>query len=186
MDVARRGGNATAEVVNTMQAISVSSGKVAEITDVINDIASQTNILALNAAVEAARAGKQGKGFAVVAGEVRTLAQHCAQAAREIKELITDSTDKVGAGSRLVESAAANMREIVASVQRVSDLVGEIAIASNQQSSGIDQVSAAIMQMDRSTQQNAALVQEAAAASGALQMQAGQLLEAAARFRVQA
>ncbi|WP_442857347.1 methyl-accepting chemotaxis protein [Bordetella genomosp. 9] len=176
-DVAERGGSAVAEVVNTMQEISGSSRKISEIVSVIDGIAFQTNILALNAAVEAARAGEQGKGFAVVAGEVRSLAQRSAQAAKEIKALIEDSVSKVGAGSQQVERAGATMQEIVASVKRVTDIMGEISAASEEQSSGIDQVNRAVSQMDEVTQQNAALVEEAAAAAGSLQEQAGRAVQ---------
>jgi methyl-accepting chemotaxis protein-2 (aspartate sensor receptor) len=153
---------------------------------VIDGIAFQTNILALNAAVEAARAGEQGKGFAVVAGEVRSLAQRSAQAAKEIKGLIEDSVTKVGAGSQQVERAGSTMQEIVASVKRVTDIMGEISAASEEQSSGIDQVNRAVSQMDEVTQQNAALVEEAAAAAGSLQEQAERLAEAVAVFKVNA
>jgi methyl-accepting chemotaxis protein-1 (serine sensor receptor) len=183
-DVAERGGSAVAEVVNTMQEISGSSRKISEIVSVIDGIAFQTNILALNAAVEAARAGEQGKGFAVVAGEVRSLAQRSAQAAKEIKSLIEDSVSKVGAGSQQVERAGATMQEIVASVKRVTDIMGEISAASTEQSSGIDQVNKAVSQMDEVTQQNAALVEEAAAAAGSLQEQAQRLAEAVAVFKI--
>ncbi|CAM3541870.1 Methyl-accepting chemotaxis protein II [Bordetella sputigena] len=183
-DVAERGGSAVAEVVNTMQQISGSSRKISEIVSVIDGIAFQTNILALNAAVEAARAGEQGKGFAVVAGEVRSLAQRSAQAAKEIKALIEDSVTKVGAGSQQVERAGATMQEIVASVKRVTDIMGEISAASEEQSSGIDQVNRAVTQMDEVTQQNAALVEEAAAAAGSLQEQAQRLAEAVAVFKL--
>ena len=162
--VARRGGEAVAGVVETMRAISGSSARIADIVGVIDGIAFQTNILALNAAVEAARAGEQGKGFAVVASEVRTLAQRSAAAAKEIKQLIEDSTQKVGVGSAQVERAGATMREIEDSVQRVTSLMGEISAASEEQSSGIDQVNRAVAQMDNVTQQNAALVEQAAAA----------------------
>jgi methyl-accepting chemotaxis protein-2 (aspartate sensor receptor) len=185
-DVAERGGSAVSEVVNTMQEISASSRKISEIVSVIDGIAFQTNILALNAAVEAARAGEQGKGFAVVAGEVRSLAQRSAQAAKEIKGLIEDSVTKVGAGSQQVERAGATMQEIVASVKRVTDIMGEISAASEEQSSGIDQVNRAVSQMDEVTQQNAALVEEAAAAAGSLQEQAQRLAEAVAVFKVNA
>ncbi|WP_445658816.1 methyl-accepting chemotaxis protein [Achromobacter sp. NCFB-sbj8-Ac1-l] len=185
-DVAERGGSAVAEVVNTMQGISASSRKISEIVSVIDGIAFQTNILALNAAVEAARAGEQGKGFAVVAGEVRSLAQRSAQAAKEIKGLIEDSVSKVGAGSQQVERAGATMQEIVASVKRVTDIMGEISAASEEQSSGIDQVNRAVSQMDEVTQQNAALVEEAAAAAGSLQEQAERLVEAVAVFKINA
>ncbi|MFY2019798.1 methyl-accepting chemotaxis protein [Achromobacter dolens] len=185
-DVAERGGSAVAEVVNTMQGISASSRKISEIVSVIDGIAFQTNILALNAAVEAARAGEQGKGFAVVAGEVRSLAQRSAQAAKEIKGLIEDSVTKVGAGSEQVERAGATMQEIVASVKRVTDIMGEISAASEEQSSGIDQVNRAVSQMDEVTQQNAALVEEAAAAAGSLQEQAQRLAEAVAVFKINA
>ncbi|MFY1990897.1 methyl-accepting chemotaxis protein [Achromobacter xylosoxidans] len=185
-DVAERGGSAVAEVVNTMQGISASSRKISEIVSVIDGIAFQTNILALNAAVEAARAGEQGKGFAVVAGEVRSLAQRSAQAAKEIKGLIEDSVSKVGAGSQQVERAGATMQEIVASVKRVTDIMGEISAASEEQSSGIDQVNRAVSQMDEVTQQNAALVEEAAAAAGSLQEQAQRLAEAVAVFKINA
>jgi methyl-accepting chemotaxis protein-2 (aspartate sensor receptor) len=185
-DVAERGGSAVSEVVSTMQGISASSRKISEIVSVIDGIAFQTNILALNAAVEAARAGEQGKGFAVVAGEVRSLAQRSAQAAKEIKGLIEDSVTKVGAGSQQVERAGATMQEIVASVKRVTDIMGEISAASEEQSSGIDQVNRAVSQMDEVTQQNAALVEEAAAAAGSLQEQAQRLAEAVAVFKVNA
>ncbi|HEY9317248.1 MAG TPA: methyl-accepting chemotaxis protein, partial [Achromobacter sp.] len=185
-DVAERGGSAVAEVVNTMQGISTSSRKISEIVSVIDGIAFQTNILALNAAVEAARAGEQGKGFAVVAGEVRSLAQRSAQAAKEIKGLIEDSVTKVGAGSQQVERAGATMQEIVASVKRVTDIMGEISAASEEQSSGIDQVNRAVSQMDEVTQQNAALVEEAAAAAGSLQEQSQRLAEAVAVFKINA
>ncbi|MFY0476502.1 methyl-accepting chemotaxis protein [Achromobacter marplatensis] len=185
-DVAERGGSAVAEVVSTMQGISASSRKISEIVSVIDGIAFQTNILALNAAVEAARAGEQGKGFAVVAGEVRSLAQRSAQAAKEIKGLIEDSVTKVGAGSQQVERAGATMQEIVASVKRVTDIMGEISAASEEQSSGIDQVNRAVSQMDEVTQQNAALVEEAAAAAGSLQEQAQRLAEAVAVFKINA
>ncbi|OZI78063.1 methyl-accepting chemotaxis protein, partial [Bordetella genomosp. 2] len=171
-DVAERGGAAVSEVVSTMEDISASSRKISEIVSVIDGIAFQTNILALNAAVEAARAGEQGKGFAVVAGEVRSLAQRSAQAAKEIKVLIEDSVSKVGTGSQQVERAGATMQEIVASVKRVTDIMGEISAASEEQSGGIDQVNRAVSQMDEVTQQNAALVEEAAAAAGSLQEQA--------------
>ena len=167
-----------------MQGISASSRKISEIVSVIDGIAFQTNILALNAAVEAARAGEQGKGFAVVAGEVRSLAQRSAQAAKEIKGLIEDSVSKVGAGSQQVERAGATMQEIVASVKRVTDIMGEISAASEEQSSGIDQVNRAVSQMDEVTQQNAALVEEAAAAAGSLQEQAQRLAEAVAVFKI--
>ena len=185
-DVAERGGSAVSEVVTTMQAISASSRKISEIVSVIDGIAFQTNILALNAAVEAARAGEQGKGFAVVAGEVRSLAQRSAQAAKEIKGLIEDSVGKVGAGSQQVERAGATMQEIVASVKRVTDIMGEISAASEEQSSGIDQVNRAVSQMDEVTQQNAALVEEAAAAAGSLQEQSQRLAEAVAVFKINA
>ncbi|AZS79223.1 HAMP domain-containing protein [Achromobacter spanius] len=185
-DVAERGGSAVSEVVSTMQGISASSRKISEIVSVIDGIAFQTNILALNAAVEAARAGEQGKGFAVVAGEVRSLAQRSAQAAKEIKGLIEDSVSKVGAGSQQVERAGATMQEIVASVKRVTDIMGEISAASEEQSSGIDQVNRAVSQMDEVTQQNAALVEEAAAAAGSLQEQAQRLAEAVAVFKINA
>ncbi|MEN5164746.1 methyl-accepting chemotaxis protein [Achromobacter kerstersii] len=185
-DVAERGGSAVSEVVSTMQGISASSRKISEIVSVIDGIAFQTNILALNAAVEAARAGEQGKGFAVVAGEVRSLAQRSAQAAKEIKGLIEDSVTKVGAGSQQVERAGATMQEIVASVKRVTDIMGEISAASEEQSSGIDQVNRAVSQMDEVTQQNAALVEEAAAAAGSLQEQAQRLAEAVSVFKINA
>ena len=185
-DVAERGGAAVSEVVSTMEGISASSRKISEIVSVIDGIAFQTNILALNAAVEAARAGEQGKGFAVVAGEVRSLAQRSAQAAKEIKVLIEDSVSKVGTGSQQVERAGATMQEIVASVKRVTDIMGEISAASEEQSGGIDQVNRAVSQMDEVTQQNAALVEEAAAAAGSLQEQAQRLAEAVAVFKINA
>ncbi|AZY50879.1 methyl-accepting chemotaxis protein [Bordetella avium] len=185
-DVAERGGSAVSEVVQTMQGISASSRKISEIVSVIDGIAFQTNILALNAAVEAARAGEQGKGFAVVAGEVRSLAQRSAQAAKEIKGLIEDSVGKVTAGSQQVERAGATMQEIVASVKRVTDIMGEISAASDEQSSGIEQVNRAVTQMDEVTQQNAALVEESAAAAVSLQEQAQRLAEAVAVFKINA
>ncbi|MEI7446540.1 MAG: methyl-accepting chemotaxis protein, partial [Burkholderiales bacterium] len=146
-------------------------------------IAFQTNILALNAAVEAARAGEQGRGFAVVASEVRTLAQRSADAAREIKGLITESVGRVDAGTRLVDQAGETMREIVASIARVSDIVGEISTASTEQSNGVAQIDEAVRQMDQTTQQNAALVEESAAAADSLRSQARELVEAVSRFR---
>jgi len=164
------------QVVNTMGSINASSKKIVDIISVIDGIAFQTNILALNAAVEAARAGEQGRGFAVVASEVRSLAQRSAAAAKEIKLLIDDSVGKVGAGSHQVAEAGRTMEEIVASVRRVTDIMGEISSASQEQTSGIEQVNQAIAQMDQVTQQNAALVEEAAAAASSLQEQAGHLV----------
>ncbi|ARP81767.1 methyl-accepting chemotaxis protein [Bordetella genomosp. 8] len=184
MDVARRGGVAVDEVVGTMREISVRSAKIADIVSVIDGIAFQTNILALNAAVEAARAGEQGKGFAVVASEVRALAQRSAQAAKEIKQLIEDSVNKVGIGSEQVERAGATMQEIVAAVGRVTDIMGEIAAASSEQADGIEQVNRAVNQMDEVTQQNAALVEEAAAATASLESQAAGLKAAVAKFKL--
>ncbi|SAI71243.1 methyl-accepting chemotaxis protein (pseudogene) [Bordetella ansorpii] len=182
--VAERGGAAMSEVISTMEDISASSRKIAEIVSVIDGIAFQTNILALNAAVEAARAGEQGKGFAVVAGEVRSLAQRSAQAAKEIKVLIEDSVSKVDTGSQQVERAGVTMQEMLGSSRRVTDIMGEISAASEEQSGGIDQVNRAVSQMDEVTQQNAALVEEAAAAAGSLQEQAQRLAEAVAVFRI--
>lgn len=182
--VASRGGAVMAEVVQTMDQISGASSKIAEIISVIDGIAFQTNILALNAAVEAARAGEQGRGFAVVAAEVRALAQRSAGAAKEIKVLISDSSDKVAIGARLVDQAGETMREIEASVRHVTELMAEIATASAEQSSGIQQVSEAVAQMDDATQQNAALVEEAAAAAESLQGQAESLYAAVSRFKV--
>ncbi|WP_454688153.1 methyl-accepting chemotaxis protein [Achromobacter aloeverae] len=183
-DVARRGGDAVGQVVDTMRDISDSSRRIAEIVSVIDGIAFQTNILALNAAVEAARAGEQGKGFAVVASEVRSLAQRSGQAAKEIKSLIDDSSHKVSMGSSQVEHAGATMQEIVGSVRRVSDIVGEISAASEEQSRGIQQVNQAVTQMDSTTQQNAALVEQAAAAAGSLEDQARRLQDAVAVFKL--
>jgi len=182
--VATQGGNVVGEVVTTMAAIQTSSKKIAEIISVIDGIAFQTNILALNAAVEAARAGEQGRGFAVVASEVRTLAQRSAGAAKEIKGLIDDSVGKVAEGSQLVNQAGATMGEIVASVQRVTDIMAEISAASQEQSAGIDQVNQTVVQMDETTQQNAALVEEATAAARAMEEQATQLADAVAIFRL--
>ena len=183
-DTARRGGKVVDNVVQTMSEIAGSSQKIADITSVIDGIAFQTNILALNAAVEAARAGEQGRGFAVVAGEVRNLAQRSAQAAKEIKLLIDDSVSRVDTGSTLVESAGETMGEIVNAVTRVTDIMGEIASASDEQSRGIDQVGLAVAEMDRVTQQNAALVEESAAAAAALEEQASHLTQAVSVFHI--
>jgi methyl-accepting chemotaxis protein-1 (serine sensor receptor) len=183
-DVAVKGGRVVGEVVDTMASIKDSSRKIADIIGVIDGIAFQTNILALNAAVEAARAGEQGRGFAVVASEVRNLAQRSAGAAKEIKALIEDSVGKVDAGSELVDEAGKTMGEIVSSVKRVTDIMSEIAAASQEQSAGIEQVNQAISQMDDVTQQNAALVEQAAAAAESLQDQAGKLTEAVSVFRL--
>ncbi|MDK9585517.1 methyl-accepting chemotaxis protein II [Lelliottia wanjuensis] len=183
-ETAQRGGKVVDGVVKTMHEIAGSSKKIADIISVIDGIAFQTNILALNAAVEAARAGEQGRGFAVVAGEVRNLASRSANAAKEIKSLIEDSVARVDTGSVLVESAGETMNDIVNAVTRVTDIMGEIASASDEQSRGIDQVALAVSEMDRVTQQNAALVQESAAAAAALEDQASRLKMAVSAFRL--
>ena len=183
-DVATKGGAVVAQVVDTMAAIDVSARKIVDIIAVIDGIAFQTNILALNAAVEAARAGDQGRGFAVVATEVRNLAQRSAAAAKEIKDLIGDSVDKVQAGNRLVEQAGSTMHEVVASVRRVTGIMSEMMSASQEQSAGIEQINIAVTQMDNVTQQNAALVEEAAAAAQAMQEQVNSLNEVVSVFRV--
>ena len=182
-DVAKKGGAVVAEVVATMDSINASSRKIVDIIAVIDGIAFQTNILALNAAVEAARAGEQGRGFAVVASEVRSLAQRSAAAAKEIKNLIGDSVEKVDVGAKLVDQAGATMQEIVASVRRVTDIIGEITAASQEQNDGIEQINQAISQMDQVTQQNAALVEQAAAAAESLQDQAANLSQVVSIFR---
>jgi methyl-accepting chemotaxis protein len=184
--VAARGGEVVGRVVSTMQDITHSSREIGDIIGVIDGIAFQTNILALNAAVEAARAGEQGRGFAVVASEVRSLAQRSAQAAKEIKTLIGRSVEQVEHGTLLVDEAGRTMGEIVASIQRVSDIVGEISSASAEQSTGVHQVGDAVSQMDQATQQNAALVEESAAAAESLKTQAAQLVQAVAVFRLSA
>jgi methyl-accepting chemotaxis protein len=185
-EVARRGGEVVEQVVSTMDEIHAASSKIADIIGTIDGIAFQTNILALNAAVEAARAGEQGRGFAVVAGEVRSLAQRSADAAKEIKGLIGASVDKVASGATLVADAGRTMKDIVASVQRVSDIIGEISAASAEQSGGIGQVNAAVVQLDQMTQQNAALVEQGAAAAESLKEQAGRLAQAVDAFRLRA
>ncbi|WP_109482055.1 methyl-accepting chemotaxis protein [Paraburkholderia sp. C35] len=183
-ETAARGGEVVSRVVDTMRGISSSSQQVAQIISVIEGIAFQTNILALNAAVEAARAGEQGRGFAVVAGEVRTLAQRSASAAKEIKDLIDESVTRVNSGTALVDEAGRTMVEIVQSVRQVSDLMGEISAASSEQSRGIEQVNVAISQMDEVTQQNAALVEQASAAAQSMASQAGTLREVVSVFRL--
>ncbi|QRR34302.1 chemotaxis protein [Hydrogenophaga sp. YM1] len=185
-EVAARGGSVVSQVVTTMDEINHSSRKINDIIGVIDGIAFQTNILALNAAVEAARAGEQGRGFAVVAGEVRNLAQRSAEAAKEIKGLIGASVERVDAGSRLVADAGQTMSEIVGSVQRVSDIIGEITAAAGEQSEGIGQVNVAVNQLDQMTQQNAALVEQSAAAAQSLKEQAEQLALVVGRFRTTA
>ena len=182
--VAQRGGAVIHDVVSTMQEIQASSKKIGDIIGVIDGIAFQTNILALNAAVEAARAGEQGRGFAVVAGEVRSLAQRSASAAREIKQLIVSSVERVESGTRIVQGAGATMDEIVANAKRVNDLLAEIATATTQQSAGVQQVSQAVQEIDRGTQQNADLVEKTAAASNALKLQAIALAEQVKKFRM--
>ena len=182
-DVAAEGGRVVGQVVATMSSINESARRIVDIISVIDGIAFQTNILALNAAVEAARAGEQGRGFAVVAGEVRSLAQRSAGAAKEIKALIEDSVSKVESGSELVDRAGKTMDEVVAAVKRVNHIIGEIAAASHEQTSGIEQVNRAIGQMDEVTQQNAALVEQAAAAAESMEEQAQRLTEAVARFK---
>ncbi len=182
--IARRGGEVVGRAVETMNGISDSSSKMAEIIGLIESIAFQTNILALNAAVEAARAGEQGRGFAVVAGEVRTLAQRCAAAAKEIKELINESATRVAAGSRLVVDAGNTTFDIVDAVRKVTDIMGEISSASREQTTGIEQVNQAVSQMDRVTQQNAALVEQSTAATHSMAQLARELREAVAVFRI--
>jgi methyl-accepting chemotaxis protein len=183
-DVARKGGDVVSQVVDTMGSINASANKIVDIIGVIDGIAFQTNILALNAAVEAARAGEQGRGFAVVASEVRNLAQRSAAAAKEIKTLIGDSVEKVERGSKLVGQAGVTMDEVVSSVKRVTDIMSEIADASQEQSRGIEQVNMSIIEMDSMTQQNAALVEEAAAAAQSLQDQAGELARVVSIFKL--
>jgi len=173
-----------ADVVRTMEEINAASRKISDIIGVIDGIAFQTNILALNAAVEAARAGEQGRGFAVVAGEVRTLAQRSAQAAKEIKELIGNSVERVNLGSELVNQAGVTMQEIVTNVTRVRDIIGEIASSSTEQADGVNQINAAIGNLDQMTQQNAALVEQSAAAATSMSEQAAQLSEVVSIFKV--
>jgi len=182
--VAQRGGDAVSQVVATMDQISHSSRKINEIIGTIDGIAFQTNILALNAAVEAARAGEQGRGFAVVAGEVRLLAQRSAEAAKEIKSLISASVERVDSGTQQVQSAGATMTEIVASVQRVTDIIGEISAAAREQSEGIAVVNGSVVQLDQMTQQNAALVEESAAAAESLREQSARMAEAISVFKL--
>ena len=182
--VAVKGGAVVGQVVDTMKGINDSSKKIADIIGVIDSIAFQTNILALNAAVEAARAGEQGRGFAVVASEVRSLAQRSADAAKEIKTLISVSVERVEQGTSLVDQAGATMNEIVTAIKRVTDIMGEISSASTEQSAGVAQVGEAITQMDRATQQNAALVEQSAAAAESLKGQAAQLVQAVAVFKL--
>jgi methyl-accepting chemotaxis protein len=182
--VAAQGGKVVGQVVQTMKGINDSSRKIADIISTIDGIAFQTNILALNAAVEAARAGEQGRGFAVVAGEVRTLAQRSAEAAKQIKALITASVERVEQGSALVDRAGVTMSEVVQSIKRVTDLMGEISAASAEQSAGVGQIGEAVQQMDRTTQQNAALVEQSAAAAESLKGQAQQLVQAVAVFKL--
>ena len=182
--VALQGGDVVGEVVETMKEINDSSRKIVDIISVIDSIAFQTNILALNAAVEAARAGEQGRGFAVVASEVRSLAQRSADAAKEIKSLISASVERVEQGTLLVDRAGRTMQEVVSSIRRVTDIVGEISAASSEQASGVAQVGEAVTQMDQATQQNAALVEESAAAASSLNTQARQMVEAVAVFKL--
>jgi methyl-accepting chemotaxis protein len=182
-EVAEKGGTVTDKAVEAMGEINQSSKKIADIINVIDEIAFQTNLLALNAAVEAARAGEQGRGFAVVASEVRNLAQRSATAAKEIKALINESVQKVGDGSELVNRSGQTLAEIVNSVKRVTDIIAEISAASQEQAAGIDQVNKAVMQMDQGTQQNAALVEEATSASQSMRQQAATLLEQVAFFK---
>jgi len=184
--VATRGGDDVAQVVSTMAAIQDSSRRIADIISVIDGIAFQTNILALNAAVEAARAGEQGRGFAVVASEVRSLAQRSANAAKEIKSLITDSVEKVEIGNQQVNSAGQTIQEVVLQVRKVNDLIAEITSSSTEQSTGIGQINQAVGQLDQATQQNAALVEETSAAAESLRNQANGLSRAVSVFRVQA
>src|SRR3954451_13170350 len=182
---AEKGGAVVSNAVNAMSGINAASKKIADIIGVIDEIAFQTTLLALNAAVEAARAGEQGRGFAVVATEVRNLAGRSATAAKEIKALIQDSVAKVGEGSQLVDESGKTLEEIVGAVKKVTDIVAEIAAASREQSAGIEQVNRAVMQMDETTQQNAALVEEATASSQAMADQARELNEMMARYQVQ-
>jgi methyl-accepting chemotaxis protein len=182
--VAQKGGDVVGQVVKTMKGINESSRKISDIISVIDGIAFQTNILALNAAVEAARAGEQGRGFAVVASEVRSLAGRSAEAAREIKSLINTSVERVEFGSNLVDAAGVTMTEVVSSIQRVTDIMGEISAASNEQSLGASQVSESVAQMDQVTQQNAALVEEMAAAASTLHQRAQDMVGAVAVFRL--
>jgi methyl-accepting chemotaxis protein len=182
--VAVQGGEVVAQVVDTMKGINESSRKIADIISVIDGIAFQTNILALNAAVEAARAGEQGRGFAVVASEVRSLAGRSAEAAKEIKALISDSVQRVEQGSAQVDQAGATMNEVVASIKRVTDIMGEISAASSEQSQGVAQVGEAVTNMDQATQQNAALVEQSTAAAMSLREQAQHLNELVGTFRL--
>jgi methyl-accepting chemotaxis protein len=184
--VAVKGGEVVGQVVDTMKGINDSSKRIADIISVIDSIAFQTNILALNAAVEAARAGEQGRGFAVVAAEVRNLAQRSAEAAKEIKSLISTSVERVEQGTRLVDQAGVTMTEIVGAIQRVTDIMGEISSASTEQSAGVAQVGEAVTQMDKATQQNAALVEQSAAAAESLKVQAQQLVQSVAVFKLAA
>jgi methyl-accepting chemotaxis protein len=185
-EVATRGGNVVSEVVRTMSEINASAGRIVDIIGVIDGIAFQTNILALNAAVEAARAGEQGRGFAVVAAEVRSLAQRSAMAAKEIKALISDSVEKIGAGARLVDSAGETMGEIVGSVTEVSRIMRELADAGVSQGSGIEQLGTTVTQMDETTQQNAAMAEQAAAAAQSMKAQAATLTEIIGQFKLAA